>query len=352
MSLYRRESGMYDAYIWMRGVRYRRATNTKNRRQAELIEQKFREELNLQRHGIVQIDHDVTLGQLAARFIADGCATKFHLGRLQELLPFWAEIPALGITRGHAHEYRVWRHKQKEVSDATINRDLSVLRRILYWAVENSLLLTNPLARVRFVQERRTKKHVLSVGEERKLMAACSPYFLPIVTMALDTGMRRGELLSQRLEDIDRDRALLFVTKSKTALGEQREIPLTARVLDLLKDKPRNGPLFTYRDESVGSIKTAWRKTLLRSGVPKLRFHDLRHTFNCRLMESGTIADVRKELMGHSSGQGVHALYTHVELPAKREAIRRLEEWLAYQRAELKKKEEMQAEEQTKGGEK
>ena len=56
-------------------------------------------------------------------------------------------------------------------------------------------------------------------------------------------------------------------------------------------------------------------------------------------MEAGVVQDIRKELMGHSSGKEINAVYTHVELPAKREAIRKLEAWLAAQREELEKPE-------------
>jgi integrase len=339
VSLYRRPSGMYDSYIWINGVRYRRATRTKNRRQAEVVEQKFREELNLQRHGIIQTDPDVTVGELVVQFISDGGCTKYHHGRLKELLPFWSEILALTINKGHAQEYRLWRHKQKEVGDATINRDLSVVRHILYWAVDNTLLPSNPLARLRMVRERRTKKHVLSVAEEQLLLNGCSEYFRPIVVTALDTGMRRGELLHQQLRDIDTSRGVLYVTRSKTPEGEAREIPLTARVAALLEERGRDGLLFTYHNQSIKIIKTAWRSALRRSGIPKLRFHDLRHTFNTRLMEAGVIQDIRKALMGHSSGGEVHATYTHVELPAKREAIHKLELWMEAEKKKLKDEE-------------
>src|SRR5205823_5453238 len=99
--------------------------------QAELIEKKFREELNSQRHGVIRIDPKVTLGQLAAHFIAEVGCTANHEGRLRVLLPFWSEIPVLSINKGHAQEFRVWRHKQKDISEATVNRDLSMLRHIL-----------------------------------------------------------------------------------------------------------------------------------------------------------------------------------------------------------------------------
>src|SRR5208282_412750 len=64
-------------------------------------------------------------------------------------------------------------------------------------------------------------------------------------------------------------------------------------------------------------------------------FHDLRHCFNCRLMEAGVLQEVRKALMGHSSGEDVHSTYVHVELPMKRDAIRKLEVWIRSQRQQL-----------------
>src|SRR5207245_3286072 len=72
------------------------------------------------------------------------------------------------------------------------------------------------------------------------------------------------------------------------------------------------------------------------AGIRYFRFHDLRHTFNTRLMEAGVLQDVRKALMGHSSGEEVNSLYTHVELPVKREAIRKLEAWIDVQRQNQK----------------
>jgi len=329
MTLYRRPSGTYDIYIWMGGIRYRKPTYTKNRRQAELIENKFRDELNLMRHGIVQAEPDLTLGTLAARFIAADAATAYHLGRLEVLLPFWADTPVLRITKGLAQEYRLWRHKQNPMlSDATINRDLSVLRHLLYWAVDNSLLAANPLTRMRLKPERRTKKRILSVAEEVGLLATCAKHFRPIVLMALDTGMRRGELLQQLWQDVDFDRRVLSVTRSKTPQGESREIPLTGRVYQFLEEhRLPEGVIFTFNEKPIRLVKTAWKKALERSQVHRLRFHDLRHTFNTRLLEAGVIQDVRKALMGHSSND-VHGAYSHVELPTKREAIRKLEAWL------------------------
>jgi integrase len=178
------------------------------------------------------------------------------------------------------------------------------------------------------VRERRKRRPVMPVAEEAKLLAAASLHLAAIVILAFDTGMRRGELLHQLFEDIDFERRILFVSASKTAEGEKRPIPLTNRSFTLL-DRLRkpSGLVFTYKGELIGSLKTGWRAAIRRAGIPYYRFHDLRHTFNSRLVECGVIADVRKELMGHSSGGDIHSLYTHVELPLLRDAIARLEAW-------------------------
>ena len=151
--------------------------------------------------------------------------------------------------------------------------------------------------------------------------------------------MRCGEILGHRWEHVDLSRGLLQVTRSKTAEGEAREIPLTTRLQDVLTPRPEpEGLVFTFRGQPIRAIKTAWKKAICRAGIRYYRFHDLRHTFNTRLMEAGVIQDVRKAIMGHSSGEDVHAIYTHVELPAKREAIRKLEEWIQKQHVEKQQK--------------
>jgi integrase len=173
----------------------------------------------------------------------------------------------------------------------------------------------------------------MSVAEEAAVLAAASPHLHRIVVAALDTGMRRGELLTQRWEHIDFNRRLILVTHSKTPGGEAREIPLTARLTALLSSlRKEEGLVFTFKGRAIRRIKTAWKATIRRAGIRYSRFQDLRHTFNTRLMEAGVIQDVRKALMGHSSGEEVNSLYTHVELPVKREAIRKLEAWVEAER--------------------
>jgi len=336
VTLYRR-GRKYSIQVWVGGVRHLKSTGTTNRREAETIEREFREELNRKRHQVREASPDMTFADLAARFLADGSPRPYHLDRLKVLLPYFGELPIGRISKASVREYRTHRHKEKQLSEATLNRDVEVLRHLLYWALDEGFLATNPLTRIRLPKQRRKPRPIMSLTEEDKLLVAASPHLRQIAIAALDSGMRRGELLTQRWEHIDFDRRVLLVTHSKTAGGEAREVPLTRRLIELLSSirKPE-GLVFTYKGRPIHKIKTAWKATIRRSGVRYFRFHDLRHTFNTRLMEAGVLQDVRKALMGHSSGEEVNSLYTHVELPVKREAIRKLEAWIETERQQQK----------------
>lgn len=336
MTLYKR-GHIFWSYFYIDGVRLQHSTGTGNRRLAETIERKLRDDANLRRHQVDCIDADpnMTFGELAARFIANAGPKPFHLDRLKHLLPYFADVPVLRITKGMVGHYRQERLRQRRITDATLNRDACVLRHIMYWAVDERLLLTNPLARLRLVRERRVKRSVLSIWEEEKLLACAPEHLRRMIVAALYAGLRRGEVLHQRWEDVDFDRKVLSVTRSKTPGGEAREIPIAQALLGVLAlIRHREGPVFTYKGRTIADYKTAWNHAVKRALTRHFRFHELRHTFNTRLMEAGVMQEIRKALMGHSSARDVNAIYTHVELPQKREAIRRLETWIALQRKE------------------
>jgi integrase len=333
-----KRGNVWWAYVSMDGVRHNKSTGTSNRRQAAAIERQFRDELNQARHRLPQLKPEMTFGELTARFIASDMARPHALDRLNHLLPFFADTRLADISQSAIRKYRQERNKQKSLTSATVNRDLSVLRRILYWAVEDGYLATNPLGRLRMERERRTKRPVMSLREEQLLMAAAPEHLQRIIRCALHTGMRRGEILSQRWDDIDFDNRILHVSHSKTPEGEAREIPLTTSLYELLlAHRKQHGPVFTYDGGSIKIIKSSWAGSLRRSGIRHFRFHDLRHTANTRMMLAGVLQEVRREIIGHSSqrSRDVNDRYTQIELPEKREAIRKLEAWLEQQALSL-----------------
>jgi integrase len=333
-----KRGNVWWVYLYRDGKRFQYSTGTGNRKRAEKIEDRLKKELNDRRFQLVEADPSMTFGELAARFIASGSVRPHHLYHLKFLLPYFSDFVVVRITKSLADEFRKARHAwNPAIKDATINRDLSVLRHVLYWAVDEQLLAVNPLARMKMVRERRIRRQILSLAEEELLLGVATGHLRTMLLIALDTGMRRGEITSQRWEDIDFAQKILSVTHSKTPEGESREIPLTERLCDCLKEQHKpEGLVIQFHDQPVHIVKRTWRTALKRSGIRHVRFHDLRHTFATRLMEAGVLQEVRMALMGHSPGAKIHAVYTHIELPTKRAAIRKLETWVHDQQQELK----------------
>src|SRR5205807_8941501 len=125
-------------------------------------------------------------------------------------------------------------HKRKTLTETTVNRDIECLRHLLYWAVDEGWLAANPIARIRLERERRKKRPVLSLAEEALLLPAASPHLRDITIVALDTGMRRGEILHQTWEEVDFPRRLFYVTHSTTHEGKSLVIHLTEIFFTLL----------------------------------------------------------------------------------------------------------------------
>ena len=342
MSLYKR-GGTYWSAIWTEGRRTMRSLGTSNRRRAEILETRLRDELETRRFHLPNLKPEMPFGELYARFLAEGDVKPYHIERAKQFLAYFAETSIGQITRNDIVRYRKERQAEylerhgKPLSETTLNRDCECIRHLLYWAVDEGFLAANPIARIRMPRARGRRRPVLSVADEMKLVAACSEHLAPIVMAAVDTGLRRGELFHQRWEDVDFDRGVISVTCSKTPEGEHRLVPMTRRVTEMLfAERKLSGGVFTYEKKPIGTIKTAWKGALRRAGIPRMRFHDLRHTFNSRLADLGIIADVRRALMGHSSGGDVNSIYTHIELPTLREAIHRLEAWHTEKRTTLR----------------
>src|SRR5712692_7887896 len=104
MSLWKRGK-VYWSYVYVDGIRYAQSTATRNLRQATHIEQRFKEALNLKRHQIIEPRPEMLLGELAARFLAEGAPRPWHIDRLKLLLPYWSEVPIGRIHKSMTDDY-------------------------------------------------------------------------------------------------------------------------------------------------------------------------------------------------------------------------------------------------------
>ena len=180
--------------------------------------------------------------------------------RLEILRKYFGKKRVREITYGDLEKYRIQRIKtpvivgrntrgtskpgkptSRQRSMASVHRDLSLLRRILKiakrnkWIVENPFELGEPLIRP---GDEKPRERILSRDEEQKLLAVCTgerAHLKPILICALDTGMRRGEMMKMRWEDIDFEARLILIHSFNTKTQRQRLVAMTERLQQALE---------------------------------------------------------------------------------------------------------------------
>lgn len=209
-------------------------------------------------------------------------------------------------------EYRDQR--LKTVKPGTINRELNLLHSVIEHSRRRLALLENPVSDVRRPQVRDERITRFQKGEEARLMDALddcrNPYTKPAVIIALETAMRRGELLSLKWEDVDLTARVAQLHDTKN--GEHRDVPLTKRTIEELKklQKKREKNTVVPMDRrvfpiSVESLKNAWERARKRADLEHFNFHDLRHEAISRLFEAGFDTQVVRAVSGHKNMQSL-----------------------------------------------
>ncbi len=158
--------------------------------------------------------------------------------------------------------------------------------------------------RVKLLEENNRRLRYLSKEECKTLINACSSHLKPIVITALNTGMRRGEILSLTWENVDLKHGFILLDRTKN--GERREIPINATLRDTLEALPRRidgGPVFydPITGLPYGDVKTAFNGARRRAKIRDFRFHDFRHTFASHLVMAGVDLTTVSRLLGHKS---------------------------------------------------
>jgi integrase len=191
-----------------------------------------------------------------------------------------AEWSLANLSASKIAKYRDERLKQ--VSNGTVIRELAYLSSIINHARrEWGININNPVTQVRKPASPAGRTRILSPEESLRLLKALEPigrqniWTRPVVQLALETAMRRSELLRLRWTDIDliKSTALLDETKN----GTPRNVPLSTAALAVLNSLPRSicGNVFPLK---YFTLDAAFKRAVKRTGLINLRFHDLRHT--------------------------------------------------------------------------
>ena len=191
------------------------------------------------------------------------------------------------------------RNKIKETStSATANRYQAILRSIFYRAKDWKMFYgENPAAVIKLEKETPNRLRYLSTQEIGRLLEVCSQRIYPVVVCALMTGMRRGEILGLKWDDVDLNERIIYLTETKS--GKPREIPIMNKLYDTLINMPREST-FVFNVPKI-TLRRHFETALKQAGIAGFRFHDLRHTFASHFIMRTSALPALQKILGHST---------------------------------------------------
>ncbi|QJY36942.1 site-specific integrase [Vibrio europaeus] len=241
----------------------------------------------------------------------------------------------------NAWDIQKWVTERRKLgrSPATVSYAVNRLKAAFNRAVEWEWIESHNLNKVKLVREENTRVRYLSETEERTLMRSLRnrdeqiraqrrsgnrhrqernqglyptfdnvrfvDYLEPLVITAINTGLRRGELLALKWGDIDFEQQYLSVRAQNAKAKKSRNIPLNDTVLEVLEswqlqNKKREYVFASRSDVPIKDIKKPWLRVLQEAKITDFRFHDLRHHFASKLVMVGVDLNTVRELLGHS----------------------------------------------------
>lgn len=339
MKIFKRADDKWVFDFTLRGKRYKRVIGS-SKREAEEAMAALKVDVIRERYGFGRKKPEVLFETHADEFLKlyskqnkrSWMRDEISLAHLKE---FFHGKRLSEITPDLIEKYKLKR-RADGLKPGTVNRERSCLVTCLQKAIEWQRLEKNPATMVKKFREVNAKERILTIEEMKRLLDAASPELRPVLIIALNTGMRRGEILGLRWKDIDFVKGFILIGNSKS--GKPRTIPMNAVVFETLHEMNRERE-FVFENPgtrtAVKDVKTAFKGACWRAkknpkdendkGIEGLRFHDLRHTAASRMIELGADIVSVKEILGHATIQ-MTMRYCHPTDESKRRAVGKLGE--------------------------
>ena len=259
-----------------------------------------------------------TLGQILERYLSE-ITSKKKSSEVEEIKikrlmrePI-ASVQICRLTPQHIAKFRD--ERLRSVSGTTVLKDLSLLSHAITTAMREwgFPLAVNPVKQITKPKPNAPRDRRLEAGEEERLLAACSearnPYFKALVVVAIETAMRRGELLGLERQHLKVNNRTAYLPMTKN--GDSRTVPLSTRAIATLNDLPVHisGKVFPLSETAIRGL---WGRACRRAGISDLHLHDLRHEATTRLFELGLNIMEVSAITGHKDLKMLKR-YTHLK---------------------------------------
>lgn len=296
----------------------------------------------------VQIDSEMTFSTfmgwgLSQEVMKDKASVADDVVRSEHLKTYFGDRKAIQITPLDVDNFR--RKMKKTISDrtkkpfsgSTINKLVSLARRIYYLGMDQGIVKSNPFAR-RGTFKEEPKGQYIPEKEFWMIYKSLPDYVQPVILVAYLTGMRRGEILELEWTRVDLIDGFIDLTPDDTKTDERRRIYFNS--IKILKDvfieaakKRKSGQDLVFT-KSDGSPVPKWyiqrllKKACQNADVGPYRLHDLRHTFNTNMTKAGVNQVVTMKLTGHKTNS-MFIRYSHLDKQQGEDAMDKLSGFLS-----------------------
>jgi integrase len=248
---------------------------------------------------------------------------KDDAGRLKFLIPFIGNLPMESIHIGTLQPF-IESRRNSGIKTRTINHGLKVVRHILNlasseWMDEYGLTWLLSAPKIKLLPEADLRKpYPLNWDEQARLFNELPPHLQKMALFAVNTGCRDAEICKLRWEwEISISQGSVFIIPGEyTKNGEDRLVVLNEIAQSVIDSVRGHNPVyvFVYKRKPLSRmLNTGWRKARTKAGLPRVRVHDLKHTFGRRLRSAGVSFEDRQDLLGHKSGR-ITTHYSAAEL--------------------------------------
>ena len=228
----------------------------------------------------------------------------------KNIRPFFGNTKAARLSTDLMDRYRVKRRDEDGVTDATVNRELSILRTAFHNARKRTPPKVNTVPYFPMVKETTVRKGFLTDEQYDKLRDSLPQELKALFVCGYETGIRFGELIDIRWSQVDFESGLIVLDPDETKNREGRQVPiLEGDMEDLLLEAkkarddgwPDSEWVFNRQGTQVKDIRGSWRIACIAAGVSELNFHDLRRTAVRNMRRAGVPQVIRMKISGHKT---------------------------------------------------
>jgi integrase len=299
MGLYRRGSVWWMRFTYQ-GKQYRQSTETKDKKLAQRILDKVKGEVAEGKWFKKLPGEEKTFAEMMEKYMKEHSARNKAPGSHKRgkslrdhLVKFFGDLALLEVTPSLIADYKVKRRKEG-AAPSTINMEMSLMSHAFNLAIKEwEWVKENPVKMVSRAKVSNLIERWLTLEEEKNLLNSSPKWLQEIILFAMNTGFRLSEILDLKWPQVDLSKKTITILVQKNK-GKDT-LPLCEGALEILKGRSKNGldetdyVFHTRNCTRIASrnLQKAFSSAIKKSGIEKLRFHDLRHTFATRLVQAG-----------------------------------------------------------------